>query len=162
MPEVNFITKKPHTDEALGLFREGLVPHDELDVLDRSRTTSKKGFDTNLQFAVRLVESFFDNSQHDAETNSGNADRLESSLVGGFEACHHHLAKGRLQVVDDEHDILERSTITVATESDDCLEVAQLVFRRLRVELVAGDTLDCSIDTAKPHLARIDCCDEGI
>lgn len=139
-----------------------LVPHHELDVAERRLASLEELHHPRFKFAVGLLERLLDDAEHHAEANARDGDAGEARLARGFETRFHHLTQGRLQVVDHEHDVLERSTVLAVARRHDRHEVAQFVLRCLGVEVVTCDTLDCSIDATEPHLARVDRCDEGV
>ncbi|MEN9412914.1 MAG: hypothetical protein RLZZ342_1, partial [Candidatus Parcubacteria bacterium] len=81
-----------------------------------------------------------------------------------LEAIVDDLAERPLQVVDDEHDVLERTLedMTFALRDDRLAVRKGHCLARLRVEHVAGSATDHAVDAAEPHAAGVDRRDERI
>ena len=72
-------------------------------------------------FGPRLL----DDAEHDTESDGRKGHGLEARICRRLEAREHDYAQGLLEVVDDEHDVLERTVVLTLLLRDDCLTVVE-------------------------------------
>jgi hypothetical protein len=142
-----------------------IVVDHERDVLDRRlRVLGEELANAGGHLADRLIDALFHGAEHDAHADRRKRDLGEAGVGRRFEAIVDDLAERPLQIVDDEHDVLERALedMAVAFRDNRLAVLERHCLARLRMEGITGNTTDDAVDTAEPHPAGVDGRDERI
>lgn len=140
-----------------------LIVDDECRFCERAGVGGGEGFEPDDSLIRGLLGVFLDGAEHDARADRGEADLFVACLARRRESRDDDRVERALEIVDDEHDILELSAVHALLFGDDRVAVLERQgTTRLVVEHLSRRPLDHTVDPAEPRASGVDGGEEGI
>jgi len=136
--------------------------HDDVDLVELAGVLLDEVVDRVAEAGERLAARFND-ARHDTRSDGRDVDARELVLHRSFESGGDKVIERSAQVVDDEKHGVELAVVRTLFRCEHDLAVHQWHCRLgLTVEHGSRAALNCAVETAEPHAARVDCGDQGI